>query len=72
MSDSRSTYSIQTAVLSLQEELERLKIQALMGWPKEFRNLEWYGLKTSQRTAESCSFRAIAICRVFHLPDGSA
>lgn len=31
MSDPRSTYSIQTVVLSLQEELERLKIQAVMG-----------------------------------------
>ncbi|WP_251034834.1 protein-L-isoaspartate O-methyltransferase [Paenibacillus polymyxa] len=52
MSDPRSTYSIQTAVLSLQEELERLKIQAVMGWPKEFRSLEWYGLKNGMRVLE--------------------
>ncbi|MEK3707879.1 methyltransferase domain-containing protein [Paenibacillus sp. FSL R7-0198] len=52
MSDPRSTYSIQTAVLSLQEELERLKIQAVMGWTKEFRNLEWYGLKNGMRVLE--------------------
>ncbi|MBU5351146.1 methyltransferase domain-containing protein [Paenibacillus silvae] len=52
MSDLRSTYNIQTAVLSFQEELERLKVQAIMGWPKEFRNLEWYGLKNGMRVLE--------------------
>ncbi|MCK6073872.1 methyltransferase domain-containing protein [Paenibacillus silvae] len=52
MSDLRSTYNIQTAVLSFQEELERLKVQAIMGWPKEFRNLEWYGLKNGMRLLE--------------------
>ncbi|GGH60457.1 hypothetical protein GCM10008014_35020 [Paenibacillus silvae] len=52
MSDQRSTYNIQTAVLSFQEELERLKVQAIMGWPKEFRNLEGYGLKNGMRVLE--------------------
>ena len=48
----RSTYSIQTAVLSFQEELERLKMQAVMGWSKEFRNLVWYGLENGMRVLE--------------------
>lgn len=50
--DSRSTYNSQTTVLSFQEELERLRIQAVMGWTKEFRNLAWYGLRNGMRVLE--------------------
>nr|WP_154958868.1 methyltransferase domain-containing protein [Paenibacillus xylanexedens] len=52
MTDPRSTYNIQTAVLSFEAELERLKMQAGMGWSKEFRNLAWYGLKNGMRVLE--------------------
>jgi len=52
MSDQRSTYNIQTAVLGFEEELERLRMQAVMGWSKEFRNLEWYGLKNGMSVLE--------------------
>lgn len=47
-----STYNIQNAVLGVEPEIERLKIQALMGWDKEFRNLKWYGLEDGMNILE--------------------
>ncbi|UNK16270.1 methyltransferase domain-containing protein [Paenibacillus sp. N3/727] len=47
-----STYNIHNASLGLQTEIERLKVQALMGWDKEFRNLKWYGLENGMSVVE--------------------
>lgn len=47
-----STYNIHNAILGLQTEIERLKVQALMGWDKEFRNLKWYGLENGMSVVE--------------------
>ncbi len=52
MKDQRSTYNIQSAVLGFQEEIERLKVQATMGWQKELRALKWYGLQNGMSVLE--------------------
>jgi len=52
MNDRNSTYNIQNAALGFTCEMERLKVQAIMGWEKEFRNLKWYGLKNEMRVLE--------------------
>ena len=36
----------------IKEEVERLKVQAMMGWHKEFRNLQWYGLQNGMSVLE--------------------
>jgi ubiquinone/menaquinone biosynthesis C-methylase UbiE len=52
MKERRSTYNIRSATLGFQAELERLKVQAMMGWDKEFRNLSWYGLQNGMKVIE--------------------
>lgn len=47
-----STYNIQNAVLGYTSELERLKTQANLGWEKEYRNLQWYGLRDEMHVLE--------------------
>jgi ubiquinone/menaquinone biosynthesis C-methylase UbiE len=47
-----STYNIQNVSLGVELEIERLKVQARMGWIKEFRNLKWYGLKDGMNVLE--------------------
>ncbi|NMO97017.1 rRNA adenine N-6-methyltransferase family protein [Paenibacillus lemnae] len=48
----RSTYSVRNTTLNFSEEMERLKLQASMGWQKELRNLKWYGLQNKQNVLE--------------------
>lgn len=55
MKDQRSTYNIQSAILGFQEEVERLREQATMGWQKEFRTLKWYGLQNGMSVLEVAS-----------------
>jgi hypothetical protein len=43
--DSRGSYDISTMPVGVDRELERLRSQALITWPKEARNLAWMGLK---------------------------
>ncbi len=52
MKERSSTYDIRKATLGYQEEVERLKVQAMMGWQKEFRNLQWYGLQNGMSVLE--------------------
>ncbi|MCT1404116.1 methyltransferase domain-containing protein [Paenibacillus sp. p3-SID867] len=52
MKDTRSTYNIQNTALGFEEEVERLRVQAMMSWKKEFRTLEWYGLKNGMCVLE--------------------
>ncbi|CAH1200368.1 2-methoxy-6-polyprenyl-1,4-benzoquinol methylase, mitochondrial [Paenibacillus allorhizoplanae] len=52
MKERQSTYNIQEASLGFESEVERLKLQATMGWTKEFRNLQLYGLENGMRIIE--------------------
>ncbi|CAN7743794.1 class I SAM-dependent methyltransferase [Paenibacillus sp. LjRoot56] len=52
MNERDSTYNIANAKLGFQNEVERLKVQAMMGWDKEFRNLSWYGLQNGMSVLE--------------------
>ncbi len=52
MQERNSTYSIQNANLGVENEVDRLKAQALMGWDKEFRNLKWLGLEDGMEVLE--------------------
>lgn len=52
MKERQSTYNINDATLSFESEVERLKVQATMGWAKEFRNLQWYGLQNGMNILE--------------------
>lgn len=52
MEERKSTYIIRHATWGFQAELERLKVQALMGWKKEFRNLSWYGLQNGMKVLQ--------------------
>ncbi|MBT2289260.1 methyltransferase domain-containing protein [Paenibacillus albidus] len=52
MKEHNSTYNIGNAALGFRTEVERLKVQALMGWDKEFRNLKWYGLQNGMSVLE--------------------
>ncbi len=52
MQDYQSTYNVSKAVLSFEEEMERLKLQARMGWQQELRHLQWFGLQNGMRVLE--------------------
>ncbi|MFK7697504.1 methyltransferase domain-containing protein [Paenibacillus sp. HJGM_3] len=52
MKERNSTYNIRHATLGYQAEIERLKVQAMMGWEKEFRHLQWYGLQNGMSVLE--------------------
>jgi len=52
MKEHHSTYNIRNAALGVQAEIDRLKMQAIMGWKKEFRNLKWYGIQNGMRILE--------------------
>lgn len=47
-----SIYDIKNAVLGYTSELERLKTQASMGWEKEYRNMQWFGLRDGMQILE--------------------
>ncbi|MGG1551275.1 class I SAM-dependent methyltransferase [Paenibacillus ferrarius] len=47
-----STYNIQYTSLGIEAEIERLKTQVNMGWQKEFRQLQWYGLQDGMNVLE--------------------
>ncbi|SFT09647.1 methyltransferase domain-containing protein [Paenibacillus sp. BC26] len=52
MIERNSTYDIEKAVLGYTGEMARLQVQVLMGWEKEFRNLQWFGLQDGMRILE--------------------
>ncbi|MFD0959090.1 class I SAM-dependent methyltransferase [Paenibacillus chungangensis] len=52
MQNRDSTYRIQKSSLGVEREIERLKIQVQMGWEKEYRNLQWYGLQNGMDILE--------------------
>ncbi|MBD7969571.1 class I SAM-dependent methyltransferase [Paenibacillus gallinarum] len=52
MKTSDSTYDVSKTSLGMEAELNRLKAQALMGWEKECRYLQWYGLSDGMNVLE--------------------
>lgn len=52
MNSFRSTYKAGNANIGWRPEVQRLKVQAMMGWEKEFRNLQWFGLQDGMRILE--------------------
>jgi len=52
MQDNQSTYSIRHVTLAFDEELERLELQAEMGWKQEYRHLQMFGLVNGMRVLE--------------------
>lgn len=52
MKEHNSTYNIDHATLGFQAEIERLRMQIIMGWDKELRNLKWYGLQNGMSVLE--------------------
>lgn len=59
MQNRNSTYRIQKSSLGVEREIERLKIQVQMGWEKEYRNLQWYGLQNGMNIIELGRLRSI-------------
>ncbi|WP_308639388.1 methyltransferase domain-containing protein [Paenibacillus silvisoli] len=55
MDTRRSTYNFQKATLGEEAEWLRLREQALMGWEKEFRTLQWFGLEDGMTVLEAGS-----------------
>lgn len=49
----QSTYKAGNANIGWSAEIQRLKVQVLMGWEKEFRNLQWLGLKDGMRILDA-------------------
>lgn len=49
MNSFRSTYKAENANIGLNAEVQRLKVQTMMGWEKEYRNLQWFGLEDGIR-----------------------
>lgn len=47
-----STYNFQSVRIGTEAELLRLKEQALMGWEKEYRTLQWFGLQDGMKVLE--------------------
>ncbi|WKA56559.1 class I SAM-dependent methyltransferase [Planococcus shixiaomingii] len=52
MNPFHSTYQAGNASIGWSAEVQRLKVQAMMGWEKEYRNLQWFGLKDGMRILE--------------------
>jgi len=52
MNSFQSTYKAGNANIGLSAEVKRLKVQAMMGWEKEFRNLQWFGLQEGMHILE--------------------
>lgn len=48
-----STYNIQNSSIGLEAEINRLKVQALMGWEKEYRSLQWFGLQDGMKVLDA-------------------
>lgn len=49
----RSTYAIDRSVLGFEDELKRLEAQARMGWEREFRFMQLFGLQDGMRILEA-------------------
>jgi len=65
-----STYNVQHASIGMEAEVNRLKTQAQMGWEKEFRNLQWYGLEDGMKVLEvACGPGFMTEKLVEHLPN---
>lgn len=47
-----SSYDASSQPIGLDRELERLRSQALLTWPKEIRNLRWWGLRDHMSVLE--------------------
>lgn len=70
MKERNSTYNISNVTTGFKAEVERLKVQTLMGWKKEFRNLGWYGLQNGMSVLELGSGPGFVTEQlVHHLPD---
>jgi ubiquinone/menaquinone biosynthesis C-methylase UbiE len=55
MSDTQtptSSYKASDQAIGLDREIERLRSQALITWPKEIRNLQWWGLRNGMSVLE--------------------
>lgn len=52
MNSFQSTYKAGNANIGLSAEVKRLKVQAMMGWEKEFRNLQWFGVQDGMQILE--------------------
>ncbi|TWT13188.1 class I SAM-dependent methyltransferase [Planomicrobium sp. CPCC 101079] len=52
MNSFQSTYKAGNANIGLSAEVQRLKVQVMMGWEKEFRNLQWFGLQNGMHILE--------------------
>jgi 2-polyprenyl-3-methyl-5-hydroxy-6-metoxy-1,4-benzoquinol methylase len=52
MNASNSTYNANKANIGFEAEINRLKVQAMMGWEKEYKYLKWYGLKDGMKVLE--------------------
>ncbi|MCJ7842034.1 class I SAM-dependent methyltransferase [Lederbergia sp. NSJ-179] len=52
MNQFNSTYNISRSNIGMEAEVERLQVQALMGWEKEFRHLKWFGLSDGMKVLE--------------------
>ncbi len=70
MKDFQSTYNVSRVALSFEEEMERLKLQASMGWRQELRHLAWFGLQNGMRVLELGSGPGFVTEQLLdHLPD---
>ncbi|MBD3921621.1 methyltransferase domain-containing protein [Paenibacillus sp. PR3] len=52
MNDRKSGYHFEKVSIGAEEELLRLREQALMGWDKEYRVLRWWGLEDGMKVLE--------------------
>lgn len=52
MDDRKSGYHFEQVSIGAEEELLRLREQALMGWDKEYRMLRWWGLADGMKVLE--------------------
>lgn len=50
--DRTSSYVASEMLIGLDKELERLRSQTLISWPKEARNLQWFGLRDDMTVLE--------------------
>lgn len=70
MKNYKSTYKASNSNLGLEAEIDRLRAQVLMGWEKEFRNLQWYGLKNGMKILEvGCGPGFFTEKHSLHLPE---
>lgn len=69
MNQFNSTYNIARSNIGVENEVDRLRVQALMSWEKEFRNLKWFGLSDGMKVLEvGCGPGFVTEKLVEHLP----